>query len=179
MTSPLTATVEQYPRRERKTIMPSTVLKAATAFTLIALLGVGTTACAGESAPPADSSSTTQPSEPEPVEEKPQPVDLAGEWMQKNPNDPENFQSATITDGVIEIYWNAPDIKALYWAGTVEAPQDGTQSFTWDSANDTAKTSTSIMASSDTTKTFTYADGELSYDVTAMGTTVTVQLVRQ
>lgn len=159
--------------------MTSLALKAATTFALAALLGIGMTACAGEPVAPTDSSSAAQTSESKPVEEKPQPVDLAGEWTQKNPNDPESFQSATIADGVIEIYWNAPDTKALYWAGTAEVPQDGTQSFTWDSVNDTAKTGSSIMASGDATKTFTYADGDLSYDVTAMGTTMTVHLTRK
>lgn len=36
-----------------------------------------------------------------------------------------------------------------------------------------------MLASSDPTKTFTYADGEISYEVTALGTTVTVRLAQQ
>lgn len=45
--------------------------------------------------------------------------------------------------------------------------------------NDTAKTENALMASSDPTKTFTYTDGEISYEVTALGTTVTVVLAKK
>ena len=70
-------------------------------------------------------------------------------------------------------------MKALYWAGTVEVPEDGSTSFSWESVNDSAKTEASMMASEDPTKTFTVKAGEISYEVTAMGTTVTVRLAQQ
>lgn len=75
---------------------------------------------------------------------------------------------------------DAGDTKSLYWAGTVEVPAEG-DSFTFDSANDTAKTDSSIMALGDATKrfTFTFKKDELSYEVTAMGTTMTVRLVQE
>jgi hypothetical protein len=45
--------------------------------------------------------------------------------------------------------------------------------------NDTSKTKSALLASSDPTKTITYTNGELSYEATALGTTVTVRLARQ
>lgn len=104
-----------------------------------------------------------------------------GEWKQNNSNDPENsWQSATITGDTIEVNWVADggDTKSLYWAGTVEVPAEG-ESFSFDSANDTTKTESAMLASSDPTKTFTYENDELSYEVTAMGTTMTVRLSRE
>lgn len=161
--------------------MNTAAAKPVAAIALLALLGLGTVSCSAssDSTTSSDSKSETQSAAPEEVEEAQEPVDLTGEWKQSNPNDPESFQSATITADTIEVYWNATDTKSLYWAGTIEVPEDGSTSFTWDSANDTTKTDSAMLASSDPTKTFTYADGEISYEVTALGTTVTVRLAQQ
>lgn len=102
------------------------------------------------------------------------------EWKQNNSNDPENsWQAATITGNTIEVYWvsDAGDTKSLYWAGTVAVPADG-DSFTFDSVNDTTKTDSAMLASGDAAKTFTCENDELSYEVTALGTTMTVRLSR-
>ncbi|MER7446270.1 hypothetical protein [Microbacterium sp. NPDC097977] len=152
-----------------------TPLRLATALAAVFLL----TSC---SAPVADTTvdSTSAPTEQvEEVEEAPEPVDLTGEWKQTNSGAEDSFQSATITGQTIEVFWNSPDMQAIYWAGNVEIPADGSTSFTWDSVNDTTKTDNALMASSDDTKTFTYADGELSYELTALGTTMTVRLAKQ
>ena len=45
--------------------------------------------------------------------------------------------------------------------------------------NDTEKTDSALLASGDETKTFTYSDGQITYDVTAMGITETVKLEKQ
>ncbi|WP_455955348.1 hypothetical protein [Actinomyces sp.] len=50
--------------------------------------------------------------------------------------------------------------------------------YTWDSVNDTEKTRSAILASSDETKTFTYTDNTISYSVTALGITKKVVLER-
>jgi len=147
--------------------------KVSVTVALLALLGVGAAGCSSEPSSNAGASQSSAPAEGAAVE----PVDLTGEWKQTNSNDPESFQSATITGDTIEVYWNATDSKSLYWAGSVE--QGDGDSFSWDSVNDTSKTESSLLASSDDTKTFTYENGELSYDVTAMGTTMTVRLAKQ
>lgn len=114
-------------------------------------------------------------------EEAPEPIDLTGEWIQKNSGDAQSYQAATIADGVISIDWfnDAEQSRAVYWVGTYEAPADAASSFSWDSVNDHSKTENALLASSDDTKTFTYVDGVLSYDVTAMGVTKTVELEKQ
>ncbi|HXH36248.1 MAG TPA: hypothetical protein VNJ54_17865 [Plantibacter sp.] len=154
--------------------MHSTLTKRISALTLLAAIAFGSTACSS-------GASTNEPATPaaEVTTDAPQPVDLAGEWKQTNSKSADSFQTATITGDTIEVYWVATDTKSLYWAGTVVAPADASQSFTWDSANDTTKTGSSMMASGDATKTFTYENGELSYEVTALGTTMTVRLERE
>lgn len=102
------------------------------------------------------------------------PPDLAGEWKQTNSSSDTSYQIATITQTTIEIYWVADNSKALYWAGTY-TPGENTE-FSWTSENDHTKTDSAILASGDDTKTFTYKDGKISYDVTALGITTTVEL---
>lgn len=155
--------------------------KAATTIALLALLGFGTVSCSApaDNTGDADTKADSPSAAPEEAEEAPEPVDLTGEWKQSNSNDPESFQSATITAETIEVYWNAPDSKSLYWAGTVEVPADGSTLFTFDSVNDKTKTDSALLASGDDTKTFTFENGELSYDVSALGTTMTVRLAQQ
>lgn len=153
--------------------------KTIATIALLALLGVGTVSCSSSSTP-SDSSSRTSSSDSEAVEEQtPEPVDLTGEWKQTNSNSPDSFQTATITADTIVVSWNTTDTKSLYWAGDVTVPDDGSTSFSFDSMNDMTQTGTALLASSDPTKTFTYADGELSFEVTAMGTTMTVRLEKQ
>ncbi|QAY64837.1 hypothetical protein ET495_09840 [Xylanimonas allomyrinae] len=109
------------------------------------------------------------------------PVDLSGEWKQTNSNADDSWQAATITDATIQINWVSDngDTKSLYWAGTFEVPADSADSFTVVSTNDHEQTDAAMLASSDDTKDFTYKDGEISYEVSALGTTTTVRLQRQ
>ncbi|MGM7696729.1 hypothetical protein [Microbacterium sp. A84] len=145
---------------------------------LLAILGLGMAGCSSSAeSTPKDSDEQSQ--EADVVEEAPEPVDLVGEWKQMNSNSADSFQTATITVDVIEVFWNAPDSKSLYWSGTIEVPEDGSETFSWDSVNDTTKTDSALLASGDTTKTFTYDDGEISYEVTALGTTTTVRLATE
>lgn len=148
---------------------------------LLTLLGVGIVGCSASddanTSKGNDKTSQTEKAESEPVEKAPEPVSLVGEWKQTNSDDPERWQKATVTADTIEVFWvaDAGDTEALYWAGSVEVPAEG-DSFTFNSVNDTAKTENALLASGDETKTFTYKDGELSYDVTVQGVTKTVRL---
>lgn len=153
--------------------MHSTFTKRVFTLALLLAVALGSAACSS-------GVSNNEPGTPVAREttEAPQPLDLTGEWKQTNSNSEESFQTATITGDTIEIYWVATDTKSLYWAGTVVAPADAYDSFTWDSLNDTSKTENAMMASGDEKKTFTYENGELSYEVTALGTTMTVRLER-
>lgn len=107
-----------------------------------------------------------------------QAPDLSGNWTQANKNSETSYQTAVIENNTITIYWvdTETDTKALYWAGTFVAPTTADEPYTWDSENDTSQTSSAILASSDSTKTFTYQNEQISYDVTALGVTQTVKL---
>ena len=110
-----------------------------------------------------------------------EPADLTGEWKQVNSNSADGWQQATIEGETITIYWvyNNGDTKSLYWAGTYVAPTTIDEPYSWDSENDTEKTSTALLASGDNIKTFTYEDGQISYEISALGTTTTVKLEKQ
>lgn len=107
--------------------------------------------------------------------------DLTGEWKQVNSNSEDSWQSATIDESAITVYWVSDngDTKSLYWAGTYTAPINEDEPYSWDSENDTEKTSTALLASGDNIKTFTYEDGQISYEISALGTTTTVKLEKQ
>lgn len=159
-----------------------TISAASAAAVLSVFLLVGCSAPAEPASTDAESSTQSENAAAEPAqEEAPEPVDLTGEWMQKNSGDAQSYQAATIADGVISIDWvnDEDQSRAVYWVGTYEAPADAATSFSWDSVNDHSKTESALLASSDETKTFTYVDGVLSYDVTAMGVTKTVELEKK
>lgn len=156
-------------------------LHRAVAAALIAASFFVTVGCTSSADGTTDAPASETPSaEQDAPEEAPEPVSLVGEWTQTNANSDENYQAATITADAIEVYWIADggDTRSLYWAGTAEVHADAGDSFSWDSVNDTSKTDGALLASGDDSKTFTYEDGELSFEVTAMGTTTTVRLAR-
>lgn len=107
--------------------------------------------------------------------------DLSGQWKQVNSNSEDSYQGAIIQDDVIEIYWvsNGGDTRSLYWSGTFDAPDTTDEPYVWESENNKARTSSSIMSSSDDTKTFTYEDGQITYSSSIMGTTTKVRLEKE
>ena len=146
---------------------------------LMAIIMVGTLAACGNSQTDKGQSNNAQPNSS--AEQKTTttkaPADRSGEWKQKN-GDKDNYQIAKIANGTIEIYWHSEEDESdsLYWAGTYDAPTTADEPYTWDSKNDTEKTDNALLASSDATKTFTYEDGEISYQASALGTTKTIRL---
>lgn len=108
-----------------------------------------------------------------------QSLDLTGNWKQINSNSETSYQSASIEKDTIEVYWvnTENDTKSLYWSGTYIAPDVSENSvYSWDSENNVEKTKSSLLASNSATKKFSYENGILSYEATAMGTTQTVRL---
>ena len=134
------------------------------------MMCISLTACGGNSVDN-ESSGTTESQLP----------DLIGEWKQINSNSEESWQSAIIDENTITVYWVSDngDTKSLYWAGSYVAPKTADEPYSWDSENDTEQTSVALLASGDETKTFTYEDGQISYEVSALGTTTTVRLEKQ
>lgn len=110
-----------------------------------------------------------------------EPLDLTGTWIQTNSNSEDSWQEAVISDGVIEINWitDNGDTRSLYWAGTYDAPTEALKEYSWTSINDTEKTSLALLASSAETKDFTYKDNELSYEASALGSTMTIRMEKQ
>jgi len=66
----------------------------------------------------------------------------------------------------------------LYWAGSFVPPNAPGDSYSWDSQNDHSKTDNALLASTDDTKTFTYSAGVLSWQASALGTTMTIKAQR-
>ncbi|MBD7958355.1 hypothetical protein H9651_11940 [Microbacterium sp. Sa4CUA7] len=150
---------------------------APAALALSALLLAGC-APAGD----ADSSSPSSPSKVEETVAPPaEPLDLTGEWKQTNSNAEDSYQTATITEETISVDWvvTSDSTSAIYWVGTYEAPKEDVDAYSWESVNDTSQTETALLASDAPTKTFTYENGVLKYELTAMGVTMTVEMEKQ
>lgn len=141
-------------------------------LTLAACGGADVGESTSEAAEIEDVSSAPE-STPEPT---PDPIpDLTGVWIQVDAGD--NYQKATIQGDTIEINWIGADgTSALYWAGSFIAPTTVDEPYTWTSTNDTSRTSSALMASSDETKDFIYDDGTISYSVSMMGVSTTMHL---
>lgn len=120
-----------------------------------------------------------QPSGQEQAQEEqtPEPLDLTGSWKQVNA-DGDTYMSATIKGKNITVYWvsDGGDTKSLYWKGSYKAPSDAADSYEWTSKGDTDEMARSLMASTDGTKDFSYANGQLTYEASALGTAKTVRM---
>lgn len=154
-------------------------------YILVFVLGVGVGVVSGQQTSKSSvpsSASAVNPSEVSSISSRSsEPVNLDGEWEQANKNSETSYQSATITGNTIEIYWidTEGETKSLYWAGTVDVASIQGEDFSWESKNDTSKTSGALLASVDATKQFTYKNGQISYEASIMGTTMTVRLEKK
>ena len=103
-------------------------------------------------------------------------LDLDGEWREQNGSD-DSFHGILISGDTIEIYWvsEGGNATSLYWAGSYVPPPDGKEPYTWVSENDVTRTSAAQLASGESTKTFTYQNGILSYSASVLGVTTTIE----
>lgn len=138
-----------------------TMKKKLVAIMMISAIALAFSACSGQNA-----------SEKEPAE----PTDLSGTWRSEE-NDG-SYQEAVISEDRIEINWvyDGGDTKSIYWIGTYEAPTEAVDEYSWTSERNKEETDTALLASMDDTKDFTYKDGVISYEASALGTTTTVEL---
>ena len=145
---------------------------------LLATLSVSVVGCGSGSfsGSTKENSKTSQSEEKE--EEAKEPTDLTGVWASENKDG--SYQEATITDDSIEINWISDDgaTKSVYWSGTYTAPTEFVEEYSWTSDRNKEKTDSALLASTDDTKEFTYKNGKISYEVSAMGTTSTVELIQ-
>ena len=156
------------------------IMKKAIALLVAAMLLTGLSACGGSTTADApaksDGTSKTETNKEEP---KPQPADLTGTWKQTNSNDPSSYMEATISGDTIEVNWIGTDTKSLYWKGTYQAPA-AAGDWKWTSQGDTETMASALLASQDATKDFTYSEADgVSWETTALGTTITVKTVKQ
>ncbi len=124
------------------------------------------------------SAATTSASDSKTAQEAPKVPDLTGAWKQSNPNSEKSYQQATITADKITVEWvtDGGNTTSIYWVGTFAAPTAASEPYTWTSQKDVAATKSALLASGDATKEFKYENGIISYKVSALGTTTTVNL---
>lgn len=114
-----------------------------------------------------------------PAEVKMEPVDLSGTWIAPGEDDT-TWMELTIEGETMTINWvsDSGDTKSLYWAGSYTAPTEPGDSWEWESANDHEQTDYALLASTDDTKSFSYHDGVISWETSALGTTKTMKAER-
>ena len=110
----------------------------------------------------------------------PEPLDLTGAWTTRT-EDADSWQELVIEGDSMRVEWVYDDgeTRSLYWAGTYDAPDEATEEWAWTSENDHSATDVALLASTSDEKEFSYADGAISYEVSAMGTTTTLHATRQ
>ena len=144
---------------------PRRTLRTRSSVFLLAALVAGTVGACGS---PEAGQAT------EPLASEAAAPDLTGVWEATSGG---FSQEAFIAGSTMTINWLPEDGSdpALYWAGSFVAPtSDGKH--TWTSDNDHGKTDSALLASGDGTKDFTFENGAISYEVSALGTTATVTL---
>lgn len=147
------------------------------AILLAGMMAISATACGGSNDSSSDPDSASNSSEQ--LEEPEEPTDLTGTW--KSEENDGSYQEAVITTDRIEINWvsDGGDTKSIYWIGTYEAPTEAVDEYSWTSERNKEETDTALLASTDDTKDFTYKDGVISYEASALGTTKTVELTKE
>ncbi len=105
--------------------------------------------------------------------------DLTGTWKSQNNNG--SYQEAIITEDTIKINWISDNgkTKSIYWIGTFAAPSEPASEYSWTSKKDKNETDAALFASTDDTKDFTYKNGIISYEVSALGSTTILELKKQ
>lgn len=108
------------------------------------------------------------------------PTSLIGEWHQVNKN-PDGYMTASIDAGSIQVDLHGRDSRSIFWMGSFEGDRQPTGKFTVVSIPDPDARYTmkhSLMASDEPTKTFTYDNGDLSYEFSMAGTSTIVHLTK-
>jgi len=107
-----------------------------------------------------------------------QPKSLIGDWRQVGHN-PDGWFTASITGGSIQVNLEGRDSSSIYWMGSFDSSHPTVGKFKIVSIPDadaryTMKTS--LMASEETTKPFTYDNGVISFKYSILGTSAVIQL---
>lgn len=111
-------------------------------------------------------------------DEKKKPPKLTGKWESKR--SPKMYMAGEIKGNKIEIYWIdvKNDNEYLYWSGSFKAPKSAKSVYKWKSKGNTQKMKTSLLASRDKSKVFTYKNKTISFKATALGITKNIKMKR-
>jgi hypothetical protein len=101
------------------------------------------------------------------------PTDLIGHWHQTKGMHDETMD-ADITSDTIRIHLTMGDSTGVYWIGSFDPNRAISGAVI--SLGDTDAMSTQLYASNEKTKTFTYKNGDLSYEFSIMGISSTIHL---
>ena len=151
-------------------------MKKLLSLALIGALALSLTACGNSSSKDNPSSKETTTTK---KEEKKEPLNLTGTW--KSDENEGTWMEATISDNVISIDWVTDEgkTKATYWVGSYDAPTTDVNQYKWTSNNNHEQTETSILASTDDTKEFSYNNGIISFTASMQGVSKTFELKKQ
>lgn len=142
--------------------------KKAFMFLVMALLAVSTAACGGTPSSAVAAETTNTPEEP---------LDLTGLWIQDDHSGDTYMVADVREDGKIGVFFYVKnDTPWTYWVGTYEAPETNGTKYSWTSAS--TYSGSGLLASSDSSKTFTYEDDVLKFPMTIQGQTGEAHLVR-
>lgn len=96
-------------------------------------------------------------------------------WSSKDPS-----MIASTINGKIVITWNTADDLGLYWRGSFPTElKTGERVISATGPADRITMKGSLLASQDVTKTFTLVGDDLTFELSIMGVTKTVHLVRK
>ena len=104
------------------------------------------------------------------------PVTMQGMWHQTKNGIPNTEMSAVIAGDTIKITLKLGDSTGLFWDGTFDSGKSPTDKFTTISVGNQDTMEWSMYASSETSKEFSYSDGELVYQFSIMGAETMVHL---
>lgn len=132
------------------------------------------TGCSSPASTPATSTSDA------PVEEV-ETLNLDGTWVQTNNDGDIAYHQATIAGDVFTIDWinEEDESRSIYWIGTFPIPETTDDTYAWTSVRDQEATASALLAAQVDSKDFVYENGEIVYEMTALGTTRTIRLERK
>ncbi len=105
---------------------------------------------------------------------------LTGTWVQKSTTGDSGMQAVINQDSIsIDVVSDGGDSRSIYWKGSFDPELGGEDAATIVSERDSEAMNSAWLASSADSKEFTYENGELSYEQSAMGTTSIIRLEKQ
>lgn len=106
------------------------------------------------------------------------PTTLVGEWRQITSN-PNGWFTASISGESIQVDLHGRDSSSIFWMGSFDTSHQPTGKFEVVSLPDPDARYTmdhSLMASNESKKTFTYDNGEISFEFSALGSSTIVHM---